>query len=607
MVSETYKQNIYPTPPQRRHTIAEVTYSLTAPDSKDGGELSLPAGNAMSRQHQVMNEIRLQAAPVGTLEPGNWSLDGRFMIPVAPDEQTDLEVGWWSDAISNESGYFDTPLVVERVFDMVQTFNTLAIAFDPGGNNACADFDIDFYDGFNNLMNHVEARGNSDTSYRSPSAGINILRVVITIYRTCKPFRFARILEIDFGLVLTYTDNEIITLSLINEADHNGHSIMYPELNISIRNGGLYDILDPATYAPYFLQRQRFEYRHGLALPDGLVEWVDCGTYHLARWNVSDSRVEFRAVGRTFEIEKTTFLDSTFSEFSIQSLARKVFPQTEIPIHTPPIVGYFGNVNNRRALVYLAELSCCLVYEDRNNRVQFHEIIESGADVTDVLNYQNLISAPEVETSEYYNSILLSEYDTSIEYRQISRTKQRLGAIRIVFSHPVQGVPSYDITPGFKIEDLEWHTMYMTGNLVSNSDSSLPEAEITIHGYSIVLTQSKNLYNAPWHTGREETRPYAVDLPFFIRSTPGYDALKQWFLPRKFEILRQQLKVNVRWRGNPAREVGDFAETIFNRHGSSQGMHVTRTEMRYTGGGLGGYIEVVGKNPLMVRGANDDV
>jgi len=601
MASATFKQNIYPTPPQRRKTVVEVNYSLTAPDSKEGGTLTLPPGNAISRPHQIANEVRLQAAPVGTLEPDNWALDGRFMIPVPPKEQPELEIGWWSEAMSDGNGNFATPLVLERVFDTVQTFNTLAITFDPDGDNTCADFDVAFYDGFSTLIYKVEARGNTDTIYRTPRAGMNILRVAITIYSTSKPRRFARILEIDYGLVLTYTNKELFNLGLINEADHNGRRLMYPELNLTIHNGGLYDVLDPDTYAPYFLQRQRFEYRHGLRLPDGSIEWEDCGTYHLARWRVSDARVEFRAVGRTFELENAIFFDSTFSEFTLQTLARKLFPQTDVPILTPAIAGYFGNINHRRALTYLAELSCCLVYEDRQNRVQFLDIISEGPETVDTLNYKNLKSAPAVETSEYYNSILLAEYDTSIEYRQISRTTQDPGEVKIVFSHPVRGFPSHEITPGYTLANQEWHTMYMTGTLIRGNGAP-PEAEVIIYGHSVVLTKSENLYFAPWYTGLEETQPYAVDLPFFIRSSPNYKALKDWFLPRKFEILKRQLRVDARWRGNPVREVGDFVETVFSKRGNSQNMHISKTEIQYVGGGLSGHIDVIGKNPLMGGG-----
>jgi len=600
MVSVVYKENIYPKGVPRE-TVAEVNYSLSAPDSKEGGELNLPTGNSMSRPWQVMNELRVQPAPVGTLEPEHWTLEGRFMIPVAPDVQDGLEIGFWSKCQSDELGFFDTPLVIERIFDHVQTFNTLGIVFDPASGNCCTEFDVEFYDGFNNLVSREEVVDNQETTYRTQMGGLNIWRVVIKLYRTNRPFRFARIIEIDFGLVITYTDKDISSINLVNEADHDGRSFILPEFNLTILNDGMYNLFDPEGYGPYFLQRQRFDYRHGLVLPDGSTEWVDCGTYHLKRWRVSDSRVEFMATGRTFGLENTVFHESSFVEFPLHQLVRKIYPQAHVAVATPQIMGYFGNIDCRRILAQLAEVSCCLVYEDRRNFVRFTDIIGQNSDTpVDVLDYSNVIGSPEAETNEYYNAISLAEYDMSVEDRQISRTRHSPGQIMVVFSNPTQGELAYELTEGFSLENVIWRTMYMTGTIVREDPlSTVPEAELTIHGQSVTLTRIDNLYPAPWHTGREETQPYRVDLPFFITAAPHYLELREWFLKRKFEVIKKRLGVDIRWRGNPVREVGDFVEMVIDNQGRSQGMHVSRTELMYDGGTLSGRITTVGENPLM--------
>jgi len=603
MVSQAYKDAIYPGINERgRKTFAEVIYTLTAPDSKEGGIFELPLGNEISRPDQVMNEIRLQVAPVGTLEPDNWWLDGRFMIPVPPQEQPNLEIGWWSDKVSDGNGYFAEPLVIERVFDSVQTFNTLGIVFDVEGDNACADFDVSFYNGFGALDYKHEERDNMLTNYRTPRAGIDILRVVVTIYRTAKPFRFARIIEMDFGMVLTYTNNELSSVNLINEVDPTGRSFIYPELSITILNDGNYDQFDPTTYAPYFVRRQRFEYRHGVLLDDGTVGWVDCGAYLLARWSVSDSVVTFRAAGRTFELENNDFFGSSFETYTIAQLIRRFYPQTDIDIPSPQIIGYFGNVNYRRALTMLIELSCCLVYEDRNNRLQFVDVATSSDYSVDSINYRNIKAHPNATIKEYFNSILLAEYDMSIETRQISRNTQSTGNINVVFSAPIKGEPDYTLPEGYELEDVQWHTMYMTANLIYNgTGEELEYIELIIRGEVVTLTRQDNLYFAPWYTGREEVRAYPVNLPFFIRNSEGYSDMKEWFLTRRFDMLERQLYVNVNWRGNPDREVGEYVNMQYNERGATQGMHITKTEISFNGT-LEGNISGIGKNPLLVRG-----
>ena len=612
MVSTAFKESIYPPVGTPRQTVAQVTYSLTAPDSKEGGQLNLPEGNSISRPWQVMNDVHLQPAPVGTLEPEHWSLDGRFMIPIPPtiqedletdyqeDYQEDLEIGFWSLSQSDSEGYFTAPLVIERIFEQVQTFNTLGLVFDVASGNCCSEFDVEFYDGFNNLISREEVTDNQRTIYRTAMGGIDVWRVVVRLYRTNRPFRFARIIEIDFGLVLTYTDNEIISLNMINESDHNGKVFVLPEFNLTITNNGQYNLFNSEGYGPFFLQRQRFEYKHGLVLPDGSTEWVDCGTYFLNRWKVSDSRVTFSATGRTFGLGSTIFHRSTLQEFQLHQLVSQIYPQSNVPIVTPPIMGFFGNITARRVLALLAEVSCCLVYEDRNNHIQFQDILSQENDSpVDTLDYCNVIGSPGAETNEYYNAISLAEYDMSVEDRQISRTKHTPGQIMVVFSNPTQGELEYELSPGFSLINPRWHTMYMEGTIVRTGvNSTAVEAELTITGQSITLTRTDNLYLAPWHTGREETQPYRVDLPFFITAAPHYRELRTWFLRRKFEIIRKRLGVNVRWRGNPVREIGDLVHTVVDNQGRGQNMHISRSEITYNNGALGGRVTVFGEHPL---------
>jgi len=595
-VSAQFKQNIYPPHGVGRKTVAEVTYQLTAPDSKEGGNTVLPEGNVIARPWQVMNEIRLQQAPVGTLEPDHWTLEGRFMIPVPPNEQEHLEIGHWSKTMSDEDGYFETPLIFERYFDSVQTFNALVITFDVESGNCAADFDVEFYDGFGGLIHKEEVRDNQETTYTTPRAGLDILHVVVRFHKTNRSYRFLRIVEIDFGIVLTYLDSDIASINLIRQGNYRGRSFIYPELRLSIFNQGKYNILDETTFAPYFLRRQRFTYRHGLELPDGTIEWVDCGTYFLHDWEVSDKRVIFTAKGRTSWLTGIPYRESSFTEFSLQQLARQFYPQTDISLISPLIPGYFGHTNYRQALAQLVEFSSCMAYETRNNRVQFLDILEQGKEVVDTIDYSNS-KLPRATLNQFYNAILLTEYDVSIEHRQISRTTHSAGDIMVVFNQPAQGELEFEITDGYRLDNPISRTMYMTGQLVRTHDNAPPQAELTIRGEVITLTGQDNLYHAPWHTGREETNIYAVDLPFFIRTASQYTQMRDWFLERKFRLLRKQIEVNSKWRGNPAREVGDFVDMAFDNQGRSQGMDIVTTEMRYSGG-LHGFITTIGDNPL---------
>jgi hypothetical protein len=834
-VSQQFRDHIYPVRESgvqnERRTVAEVTYTLAAPDSKEGGVLDLPPGNPISRPNQIMNEIRRQQAPVLTFEPNGVTLDGRYLIAPPPETFPDAEIGWWSEAFSDDSGLLSPPLVIDRHFDELQTFNTLGIVFDTASGNYCGEFDIEFFGPFGDLILLQEIRNNDTTDFRSPQGGIDISRVRVTLFRTHLPRRFARVIELDFGLVLTFTDKQIKSIVAVNDADPSGKTFITPELDITIDNGymedhtqrtlgslpqgssvfidvngaprefwvfrhngapnadyagwgnvtfliqalgyeagrwnntavrdyenstmhiwmngeylamfpewlqpyfawgripfipgeggtevvqgengllcrvfapsntelghtsvstalqgvsfGLFsnnasrimnsaatgepviyltrginisnnniaivlvgggvnvnnaattsryyrpvfalpaamalgsdneiavpdmikewDLFDARTYAPYLLRRQRADFRVGLVLPDESIEWVDGGAYYLARPEIQDRQVKLITMGNTFEMEMETFFQSSFNEMPLGVLVRQLYPWADVPVASPPIPGYFGNVNHRRALAFLIELSCCIVYEDRRNVLQFVDFTtDNGENPVDRIDYHTLIGAPVARQSEYYNSISLAEWDMSIEHRQISRTRHEPGNIQVTFHNPVQYEEGridldYEITEGFELKNAIWYTMYMVGEIVRTDENTSHDAELTIHGNSITLTRSDVIYHAPWYTGLEVLRPYTVVLPFFIKEAPHFAQLRDWFLARKFEVINKQLNVDSRYRGNPAREIADVVDVQFTRGGQIQPVHIVSHEIAYKTGALSGRIKAIGDNPLLVR------
>lgn len=292
-VSELYREHIYS---QGQITRVQVTYNLSALDSKEGGVFLTPAGNEFSRPEQAMNEIRAIGGPITTLEPGYWRLDGSFMLP-RPPEQSNMEVVFWIDQMSGVSvkewnyrldgswrlgekpfaeldscGTFEEPLIIEREFVNVQTFNALGITFDTATNNYCTDFEVFMYNAFGGLVCSEHIKDSTKAYRRTQRASHDILRVVIKLNKTNRPFRYARVTEIDFGIVLLYGGDVIQKIRMIRETALSGKSFPLPEMRLRILNKGLYDQLDSSTYAPYFQTRQRFEYNHGLELPGGSIE-----------------------------------------------------------------------------------------------------------------------------------------------------------------------------------------------------------------------------------------------------------------------------------------------------------------------------------------------
>lgn len=311
---------------------------------------------------------------------------------------------------------------------------------------------------------------------------------------------------------------------------------------------------------------------------------------------MSDSAVEFIATGRSALFENSLYFGSCFQKFTVAQLVNKIVPQPSINLDSPMIIEFFGNVNHRRLVTMLAELSCCLVYEDRNNIIRFVDILglESGssdqkADQAEI-NYQNMFRAPEARLRNPYNVITLSEYTMSTEYRQVSRTEQSPGEITIYFDGPVTGELDFELLPGFALENVLVYTMYMKATLVGTGT-----AEIIVHGNRVTLTKSEVLYYAPWHSRREPDNPYQVDLPCMIRGE-GFEVFRDWFLARRFTLIKMRLETNVSWAQNPALDLGDIMDVQLAKNGSSAPMIHTRQELNFLA--LKGSSRLIGNNVM---------
>ena len=346
-------------------------------------------------------------------------------------------------------------------------------------------------------------------------------------------------------------------------------------------------VLDSESIMRYFQTRQRFSYRQGLRLPDGNVEFVSVGNFFLETWNVTDDFVNFRASGVLALLNKTPFIRNGFHEMNINEFARAVYHNVDITISSPPVTAFLGDINVRDALTKLAELSCCLVFEDGNNTIQFIDILQNRQPISQV-GYANMFSQPRVKVAEYINAILLSEYTVSTEWRQVANPTLEPGTIEIRFNRPIKSAPEITLDDGFYLTDIVYFATRLTAVLHGSGS-----CEVFVFGESVTFAKNEVMYNAPWHNGREVTIPYKVDLPCMIVS-PNYAVFRDWFLKRKFDLILMRMEASFSWQQNPAVTVGDTINTQVHKSGSRSNMRVVRQEIRFDGS-LRGETRVVSK------------
>lgn len=573
--SLAFDRNINPPPGEPRRTFAEVVYSFTEPESKEGGRQELPPGNAFSRPWQALNGIMHMSAPVATLEPGNWRLDGSYILPAPPCEQPGLELGWWSAAVSDGNGRFAEPQTIVHEFAEETDFDVLGVVFDTMGGNWCPRFEASFYDFYGGLL-HSETVAADGPLAQTARAGMRVKRVEIRLFSTNRPLSFARVAELNFGQSLVFGGGDIISVNALFEADPQGRSIPAPALELRVRNGGRFDVLDPESPLRYFRQRQRFHYRHGLRLPDGSAEWVPVGSFVLEKWEADDAAVTFRAVGASALLEKERYRRNTFEEMTVAEMVRAAHGGAVVSVASPSVTGFFGDVSLKEALAMMAELSCCLVHEDGGGALRFDDVLAGGGRAWPV-GYGAMFAPPRASMGGYCNAVELAEYAANAEWGQVARVVLEPGPVEIAFSKPLVGEPEIGAPPGFALEVAAHSATGLSGVLRGEG-----AAEVAVRGLAAGFSKKYAVHRAPWHNGREETVPYRVDLPCMI-AAPGFAEFREWFLRRKFALLAMRLSASLDWRQNPALGVGGAVDVRLRRGGPDVRMRIVRQELGFDG------------------------
>ena len=525
-----------------RRTTARVRFSLATPEIKEGAVVEASDGAVFSRREQVIDNIEEMTARIATFEPDHWRLDGSFILPVEA-ERSSIQAGFWSDEMSGGDGVFGYPPFIEVVLGSIMNIPVFGVMFDELTKDWAEDFVITAFDGAGNVIYRRVVEGH-DGAYFSTDEGVQgVYRIRYEFMRTNKPHRRLRVVELNFGVVVAFDGEDIMELSLITEGDTMGKVLALSSFNLTVANKGRFNQMDADSLAHYLYKRQAFEYRHGVIEEGEVVEWVNCGVYYLNGWSVTDDVVKFNAQGRASVLDNIMFLRSTYEKMSVGDVMREVVEGIGFNVYIPAflfsapfVMGYFGELSYRRVLGYLAEMSCCMVHEDKQNRIIFTDILEER-EHTGVVDYDNSFGAPKVAFGTYYNGINL--------------------------------VVKRAVESGMGMSDVEF-------------------------------IREEKFYDAPWKDPKEVPLPFSVDLPMMIDDgSDEFEEFVFWFLARKFGVLRQRLTCNVTWRQNPLHEVGDRILMQVNRQNARVPMFATIQNIEFKGGVLRGKTKGVGFDEQM--------
>lgn len=220
-----------------------------------------------------------------------------------------------------------------------------------------------------------------------------------------------RILKINFGIVDSFGNNELISCSINEFVSATSESLPSKDVEIVIDNQDSYYNPDNLESAIGYLELgQEVKLVFGYDVGDGEIEWLPEILTYLKSWNANDTQAQFVCTD-LFDSMSGTYYKGKYREdgISLFNLAVDVLEDAGIDSKKCYIDTYLKNVKvqnpmpqvkHSEALQIIANAGRCAIFEDRKGKVRIQSSFKPYMDVESNGEYEyskvkNILSAGE--------------------------------------------------------------------------------------------------------------------------------------------------------------------------------------------------------------------
>lgn len=598
-VSQAFTDAVYSTV---RRTKAYITFPFVDPLAKDVEVFEqYPAAEGFGKIEQSTDNIYAMVGKVATFEPDYWKLDGSYLLPLS---NSTSQYGYWTHILSDDQGNYPENSVVRIFFEAPISIPGLTIQFDTLTGNYLSEFDLIAYNEDMTELRREEVRGSTQAKFVTDH-GVQALKYIdIVFLKSSLPYRRVRITEIDFGITLYFSGDNLFSCNLVSECDPLSKAIPDNELNVTAENDGSFAYTNPESYAKYIQNRQQLVYQHSVVLDSGEEETVDMGAYSIHDWKVSDSKVEFKAKQALAELEVHNYRRSSLLaaktagaliEDILDDAGWKKYRLDAYLYDSPTIVSYTGPVTGKEALRMVAQYAGAIVLKmpDGTIVVTRTDFDNEGPELT----YDNVFKAPSAKTTTYYNCI---EYTVSvITGKAIDANTSPV----VEYTDTVDGQQDFQIQFDAPLMDAN-PTITIVGATLVQSEifsncglftiSGSGSFTLTVLGVQAEINTVTEIVYAPWYQSGEALYAYPISLPFMIQNET-FVQVRNWCTEQVLRVLRNRLEVDLEWRQNPSLDIGDYAGVQLDKQGIGATVMYTKHSLSYKGGVLRGTSRAIGQ------------
>lgn len=371
----------------------------------------------------LLDNIKVPNFKFATLEDDMFKLDGSFYLMPDDASLADL-LAWWSTAISDASGNFTVNPVLTITFSNLHSSFGIGLFFDPLTGEHCTAFDIVWYNGAT-VLSTQSITGNTLVAYTLLNSVSNYNKIVITFKSTSKPYRYAKLMEVDFGVYQVFDSNSIVEASVTEEVDPISNTVSINTLTVKILNTDQqFNMINPTGLFAFLQKNQVLEANSGLLLPSGLYEWVMLGTFFLSDWkNSTDLTTTLKATDVIGLLDKTSYTTSAFwTNASLNTVITSIlndaaslnssvsFPFIiDSSLASEVVNGYLPIMSHREALQCVLIAARASLVVNRNGVIKLTRTDYSTPLVT-VGNDLIMSATPAIEQKAYITSVQAKAY-----------------------------------------------------------------------------------------------------------------------------------------------------------------------------------------------------
>jgi hypothetical protein len=515
-----------------------------------------------------------------TLENDRITLAGNFTL--VPDNSYE-NAGWWSETLSLIDNTYTINPIITLTMTSPRSIIGFVINWDAVNNECAESFIIRAFDNSNVLINTITETTNTNSTYITETPINNYKKIEIEIVKWSKPYRRARISEVDFGILYIYSkeNGELIELSIEEEIDILAVKDSPNTIKFSIDNvDKKYDILNPDGAFLSLQKNQEIEAWIGAGVGSG-IEYVKMGKFYLQEWETNQNSLEAKFTGMDIleVLNNRTYYKGLQSSITLYNLAVSVLEDAGLNaenyildnILTTITVSNALKVDSyKKALQTIAIAANCVYYVNRDNKIVIEPLktVSTGFTVdkdnmlepTPKITLENVIKTIEVAN---YN---ITEDVATTELAKINISKVGTDTIVINYSSPASAALA-SIVDGV-INSATYYTYAAVLNVTSTATTV-----ITIEGNKITYN------NSIFSKSNAETTGNTLKVDNILVSDT---TLAESIADHILDIITLRTNTNVKWRTHPALEIGDIVdvETNFNTFTDT---YITKQTWEYNG------------------------